>query len=157
MAPQGVISEHGRASPHDLLSQGHPSQCSCRGSLGQWSSNPSPDRLSRLGQRVRACRGDQRMSLVRPKLANASTYRFMVVDLLRQRDGDMCWLCGQFVDDGRDASVEHAVPKSRGGRNTAENLRLTHIHCNLTRPRGKRMVWFTRISNLTPCQIGDKV
>jgi len=59
------------------------------------------------------------------------------------RDGWRCWLCGGAVD--RDVppsfpgapSVDHVVPRARGGTGTAANLRLAHRRCN-TR-RGSRM------------------
>ncbi len=60
-----------------------------------------------------------------------------------ERDGWVCWLCGGKVaaDDGRAGpwapSVDHVVPKARGGGNAAANLRLAHRRCNSR--RGSRL------------------
>lgn len=47
---------------------------------------------------------------------------------LRKRDGDGCWFCGDAM--GEDCTLEHLVPKSRGGGNDNANLVLAHRHCN---------------------------
>lgn len=50
-------------------------------------------------------------------------------DEIRARDGDNCWLCGNFVDEAHE-STEHLDPVSRGGSESLENKRLTHRACN---------------------------
>ena len=60
---------------------------------------------------------------------------------LRARDGDGCWLCTRPIDVGL-ASIEHVLPRSLGGNDALDNLRLCHRDCN-TRlgnrtPKGKR-------------------
>lgn len=58
------------------------------------------------------------------------------VDLLRARDGDLCWLCARHIDfratpnSANAWSVEHLLPKSRGGPDTMENAVLCHPPCN---------------------------
>ncbi len=53
-----------------------------------------------------------------------------------ERDGWTCWLCGHRVDPhapiGSPSSptVDHVVPRSRGGSNDVANLRLAHRRCN---------------------------
>lgn len=47
---------------------------------------------------------------------------------LRERDGDDCWYCGR--DLGEDATLEHLVPKSKGGMNGLANYVLAHAACN---------------------------
>lgn len=47
---------------------------------------------------------------------------------LRDRDGDECWFCG--LPLGADATIEHLVPKSNGGRNALANYALAHSRCN---------------------------
>lgn len=62
---------------------------------------------------------------------------------LGERDGWTCWVCRRDVDPGapRDSShagsVDHVVPRSRGGTNEDSNLRLAHQRCN--RQRGSRL------------------
>lgn len=58
---------------------------------------------------------------------------------LRERDGDCCGLCGDVIDfslSGRDPmgrSVDHVLPRSRGGAHTWDNCQLTHLRCNLSK------------------------
>ena len=58
------------------------------------------------------------------------------IDELAARDGWVCWLCEGEIDPEAPRShpgaptVDHVVPKSRGGRTEASNLRLAHRRCN---------------------------
>jgi hypothetical protein len=47
---------------------------------------------------------------------------------LLARDGDECWFCGLAM--GSDVTVEHLVPKSKGGSNRLDNYALAHRACN---------------------------
>lgn len=47
---------------------------------------------------------------------------------LLKRDGDECWFCG--VAMGEDVTLEHLVPKSKGGANSHTNYALAHRACN---------------------------
>lgn len=47
---------------------------------------------------------------------------------LAERDGTDCWFCGK--DMGADRTLEHLVPKSKGGPNTLDNYVLAHGACN---------------------------
>ena len=57
-------------------------------------------------------------------------------ELVRQRDGDICWRCGHGMDfteprKGRkSATIEHVMPLSLGGTWALENLVLCHVGCN---------------------------
>lgn len=56
--------------------------------------------------------------------------------------GATCWLCGQPISmstprtEPLGLSLDHVIPRARGGENTLENLRPAHLHCN--RQRGMR-------------------
>src|SRR5262245_26814566 len=50
------------------------------------------------------------------------------------RDGYVCHLCGQHRAD----SVDHLVPRSRGGTNEDSNLAAAHLSCNSA--RGARII-----------------
>lgn len=58
---------------------------------------------------------------------------------LADRDGPVCWLCGNEVDpaaprgSGWAGSVDHVVPRARGGGSEPGNLRLAHRTCNSRR------------------------
>lgn len=47
---------------------------------------------------------------------------------LLARDGNECWFCGEPMGD--DCTIEHLVPKSRGGANSLANYALAHKQCN---------------------------
>lgn len=55
------------------------------------------------------------------------------------RDGFTCGICAEPVDmvlaypDPGFASLDHILPVSHGGSSEPENLRLTHLLCNVTR------------------------
>lgn len=61
------------------------------------------------------------------------------VDRLGEDVGWACWICGGQVDrDGPAAgphapSVDHVVPRARGGTSDPGNLRLAHRRCNARR------------------------
>lgn len=52
--------------------------------------------------------------------------------MLLRRDGRRCWLCGGHMADS-EISIDHIIPRSRGGSNQIDNLKLAHIDCNTRR------------------------
>lgn len=44
-------------------------------------------------------------------------------------DGPFCYLCGHLIIKGR-ATLDHRIPKVRGGANHISNCGLTHAMCN---------------------------
>lgn len=60
-----------------------------------------------------------------------------------ERDEWTCWICGLAVDRALQAphplarSVDHVIPRSKGGFTTYENLRLAHQVCNARRATHK--------------------
>ncbi len=69
----------------------------------------------------------------------AATLTAVRLDRIADRDGWACWLCGGGIDpaapSGSPASgtLDHVVPRSRGGSNELSNLRLAHRRCNIHR------------------------
>jgi hypothetical protein len=63
----------------------------------------------------------------------------MRVDRIAERDEWTCWLCGGAVDPAAppntptSATLDHVIPRSRGGGSEAGNLRLAHRRCNVRR------------------------
>lgn len=55
------------------------------------------------------------------------------------RYGTVCWLCGQPIDmqASRRAplglSIDHVIPRSKGGSDDIDNLRPAHLQCNCKR------------------------
>lgn len=60
-------------------------------------------------------------------------------DVVGDRDGWCCGLCGQQVDktlpypDPMSPSLDHVVPLSRGGAHTYANTQITHLKCNVAK------------------------
>jgi hypothetical protein len=60
-----------------------------------------------------------------------------------ERDGWVCQLCHKGVDptlewpDPMARSIDHTIPVSKGGPDGPGNVRLTHLHCNLSRHDGR--------------------
>lgn len=60
-------------------------------------------------------------------------YLKMARNLLVQRDGLLCGVCG-FEMDIEEITIDHIIPLTRGGTDEATNLRLAHAKCNV--PKG---------------------
>jgi 5-methylcytosine-specific restriction endonuclease McrA len=44
---------------------------------------------------------------------------------------DVCGICGKKIEGMKDASVDHIVPLSRGGRDAPDNMQIAHKECNV--------------------------
>jgi hypothetical protein len=55
-----------------------------------------------------------------------------IIDVLRKRDGDDCYLCGHKIAPIA-MTVDHVVPLSKGGTDDTTNYKLTHSTCNLAK------------------------
>lgn len=68
---------------------------------------------------------------------STTTWRSMVLSLLRQRDGDQCGICGQGLDftSLSEIHIDHKIPYWFSQDDSAENLRLAHKSCNMQRSR----------------------
>jgi hypothetical protein len=60
--------------------------------------------------------------------------RNMRATLLRLH-GPFCWLCGKEIVD-EAPTLDHIVPRSKGGRGAIVNMRLAHRSCNERRSSG---------------------
>lgn len=60
-------------------------------------------------------------------------------DAIGDRDRWKCGACGKKVNrnlaypDPRSPSMDHVIPLSKGGPHTPENVRITHLECNLAK------------------------
>jgi len=48
---------------------------------------------------------------------------------LQERDGNICGICKKEIRSGR-FTIDHKIPRSKGGRNLLSNLQLAHAKCN---------------------------
>ena len=52
---------------------------------------------------------------------------------LLERDGNLCWLCEKPFSNRKPPSIDHVIPKSKGGPTIISNLKLAHSKCNYER------------------------
>lgn len=67
-------------------------------------------------------------------LGAATGYLHALYRYLADRDGDECYLCGRRVrltlKGGKGPSVDHLIPRSKGGTHELANSALVHKDCN---------------------------
>lgn len=52
--------------------------------------------------------------------------------IVYERGGGICYLCGEPVEYNK-MTLEHVIPKAKGGTNKIENLRPAHGKCNFAK------------------------
>lgn len=62
-----------------------------------------------------------------------SEQRRELVLALQARDGDRCWICTAPFYGSELRTLDHVVPRSRGGTRELANLKLAHRVCNSRR------------------------
>src|SRR3954465_1294169 len=79
---------------------------------------------------------------------------------LGDRDRWTCWVCSGDVEPASPAgsppppSVDHVIPRSRGGTNDPSNLRLAHRRCNGQRgSRLPELLWPTDLMVFDPAPL----
>lgn len=103
-----------------------------------WNKRQRPDRTeeSRLRLLRHPDRIDQSNRRRRASLAGVRHEPYNALDIYA-RDQSTCQICHEAVDltltypHPRSRSLDHITPLSRGGHDTAANIRLTHLSCNL--------------------------
>ncbi len=50
-----------------------------------------------------------------------------------KRDGPNCWICGLPFAFQEKPTLDHVIPKSKGGSHRIANLKLAHYSCNTKR------------------------
>lgn len=60
---------------------------------------------------------------------------------VRWGESHNCWLCGKPIDSIEQATIDHVVPRSLGGRTRLMNIRLAHEKCNTKRQ--SKMIYFS--------------
>lgn len=68
---------------------------------------------------------------------------------LIKRDGLLCALCRLPIISEQQATVDHDIPRSKGGRSNLRNLQLAHKSCN---GRKSNKTWHAPTKQLTPAQ-----
>jgi 5-methylcytosine-specific restriction endonuclease McrA len=75
-----------------------------------------------------------RNAVRRARVRNAPVVEKVDRQAIIERDRSVCGICGEVVAP-KDIHLDHIVPLFLGGQHTADNLRVTHQLCNLSRKR----------------------
>ena len=67
---------------------------------------------------------------VRRNIAIAARRRMWVINQLVKQYGGECYLCLEPFESKSDITIDHLIPRSKGGSDEITNLRLAHEHCN---------------------------
>lgn len=80
------------------------------------------------------------------------------LDALLARDANLCGICGQEIDEGEPADIDHIVPRSRGGGDELENLQPAHPACNLQKGDRPHVTTptVTRVTRVTPTHVNAR-
>lgn len=70
-----------------------------------------------------------RSATPKTKRSGSKKRRARYIETIRQRDGDLCFFCAQYVSE-EDESVEHLVEVTAGGPDVLANMFLAHTDCN---------------------------
>jgi 5-methylcytosine-specific restriction endonuclease McrA len=62
----------------------------------------------------------------------AATIGDVSINRVIERDGMVCYLCGQPIEPGQ-LHIDHVWPLAEGGAHVEDNLKPTHAHCNLSK------------------------
>ena len=60
----------------------------------------------------------------------SSGYRDIITSFLIERDGFVCGMCGESLEDSK-IHIDHIIPVALGGVDIMSNVRLTHATCNM--------------------------
>lgn len=53
------------------------------------------------------------------------------IELIIERDGPDCFLCGEPFTKNQKITIDHWIPRAAGGTEQLENLRIAHKICNI--------------------------
>lgn len=63
-----------------------------------------------------------------------------VIAFLLGRDGQICGICKEPIDDVVEIHVDHIVQRQNNGKDELSNFRLTHDYCNFRRYKNSRKI-----------------
>ena len=78
---------------------------------------------------------ETRLAICMAKWNKTAKWKRARIELLKARDGLLCWLCNRHLLKGgkrknQQITIEHLVARSLGGGDNLENLALCHPGCN---------------------------
>jgi len=85
--------------------------------------------------------------------------RWRIHDLLKNniakiQSPDVCWYCGKKVENPKELTVDHIIPRSKGGDNSMDNIFLVCKTCNSSKRDMDVMEWFfTKREQFPPLEV----
>lgn len=85
--------------------------------------------------------------------------RWQIHDLLKNniakiQSPDVCWYCGKKVENPKELTVDHIIPRSKGGDNSMDNIFLVCKTCNSSKRDMDVMEWFfTKREQFPPLEV----
>jgi hypothetical protein len=55
------------------------------------------------------------------------------IKMIKERDGDLCFICKKPFINNLDITIEHWIPRAAGGSDELDNLRISHKKCNVAK------------------------
>jgi hypothetical protein len=62
---------------------------------------------------------------------DGTSKRQEMVKKIAERDGWACAICCEVILENEPYHLDHITPRSKGGKDTLDNLQLTHMRCNI--------------------------
>jgi len=96
-----------------------------------WKDRPKSNGAGRVAARRRR------------RMRHQATWDRITDQQILERDKWMCWICKRRIGKTfkyphpRSASIDHLLPLSLGGDDTAFNKKAAHLRCNMARGNGR--------------------
>ncbi len=85
--------------------------------------------------------------------------RWQIHDLLKNniakiQNPDVCWYCGRKVEDPKELTIDHIIPRSKGGTNDMDNIFMVCKGCNSSKRDMDVLEWFfTKKEQFPPIEV----
>lgn len=75
-------------------------------------------------------------------------------NIAKIQNPDVCWYCGRKVDNPKELTIDHIIPRSKGGTNDMDNIFLVCKTCNSSKRDMDVMEWFfTKKEQFPPLKV----
>lgn len=85
--------------------------------------------------------------------------RWQIHDLLKNniakiQNPNVCWYCGRNVEDPKELTIDHIIPRSKGGTNDMDNIFMICKGCNSSKRDMDDLEWFfTKREQFPPIEV----
>ena len=61
-----------------------------------------------------------------------------------------CWYCGKVVESKAELTIDHVIPRAKGGSNEMNNIIMVCKHCNSSKGDRDLLEWFFEVKRCFP-------